>query len=124
MGFGFLGGGGGSGSADFIFMGARIFLKLEASKTLYVKAFRASKIASTKARLLKHDFPVHGFAPLWFFLQKGRTYCCCRRHEALAAQKSYRKIAVTTVAESGLATIPLQKPQSFSLRWPPKNRNR
>ena len=36
----------------------------------------------------------------------------------LAAQKSHRKIAVTTVAASGLATIPLQKSQSFSLRRP------
>ena len=33
----------------------------------------------------------------------------------LAAQKSHRKIAVTTVAASGLATIPLQKSQGFSL---------
>ena len=32
----------------------------EASKTLFKKAFRSLKIALTKARLLKHDFPVHG----------------------------------------------------------------
>ena len=43
----------------------------------------------------------------------------------LAAQKSHRKIAVTTtVATSGLASIPLQKSQSFPLRWPQHNRNR
>ena len=40
----------------------------------------------------------------------------------LAAQESHRKIAVTTVAASGLATIPLQKSQGFSLRRPQKNR--
>ena len=40
----------------------------------------------------------------------------------LAAQKSHRKIAVTTVAASGLATIPLQKSQGFSLWRPQKNR--
>ena len=34
------------------------------------------------------------------------------------AQKSHRKITATTVAASGLATIPLQKSQSFSFRWP------
>ena len=38
----------------------------------------------------------------------------------LAAQKSHRKIEVTTVA--ALATIPLQKSQGFSLRRPQKNR--
>ena len=37
---------------------------------------------------------------------------------SLAAQKLHRKIAVTTVAASGLATIPLQKSQGFSLRRP------
>ena len=42
--------------------------------------------------------------------------------ESLAAQKSHRKIAVTRVAASGLATIPLQKSQGFSLGRPPKNR--
>ena len=42
--------------------------------------------------------------------------------QSLAAQKSHRKIAVTTVAASGLATIPLQKSQGFSLRRPHKNR--
>ena len=42
--------------------------------------------------------------------------------QSLAAQKSHRKIAVTTVAASGLATIPLQKSQGFSLRRPQKNR--
>ena len=30
------------------------------------------------------------------------------------------KIAVTTMAASGLATMPLQKSQDFSLRWPQK----
>ena len=40
----------------------------------------------------------------------------------LAAQKSHRKIAVTMVAASGLATIPLQKSQGFSLRWQQQNR--
>ena len=37
------------------------------------------------------------------------------------AQKLHRKIAVTTVAASGLATIPLQKSQGFSLRRQRKN---
>ena len=40
----------------------------------------------------------------------------------LAAQKSHRKIAVTTVAASGLATIPLEKSQGFWIRRPHKNR--
>ena len=40
----------------------------------------------------------------------------------LAAQSSHRKIAVTTLASSGLAVIPLQKSQGFLLRWPQKNR--
>ena len=35
----------------------------------------------------------------------------------LAAQSSHRKIALTTVATSRLAAIPLQKSQSLSLRW-------
>ena len=39
---------------------------------------------------------------------------------ALAARKSHRKDAVTTVAASGLATIPLQKSQSFARLWPQK----
>ena len=34
---------------------------------------------------------------------------------ALAAQKSHRKIAMNTVAAGGLANIPLQKSQGFSL---------
>ena len=38
----------------------------------------------------------------------------------LAAQKSHRKIAVTTVAASGLATISLQKSQGFSPCRPQK----
>ena len=32
----------------------------EASKTLFLKVFRSLKMALTKARLLKHDFPLHG----------------------------------------------------------------
>ena len=44
---------------------------LEASKTLLLKAFGASKIALTKARLLKHDFPVHGYLRLVFFAYGG-----------------------------------------------------
>ena len=35
----------------------------EASKALFLKHFGASKLASTKARSLKHDFPVHGEIP-------------------------------------------------------------
>ena len=35
----------------------------------------------------------------------------------LAAQNTHRTIAVSTVATSGLATIPLQKSQGFSLLW-------
>ena len=41
----------------------RVLVKtnFEASKkTRFLKAFRASKMALTKARLLKHGFPVHG----------------------------------------------------------------
>ena len=44
----------------------------------------------------------------------------CARFRPLAAQKSHRKIAVTTVAARGLATIPLQKSQVSSLRRPQK----
>ena len=40
----------------------------------------------------------------------------------LEAQKSHRRIAVTTVATTGLATIPLQKSQGYLLRRPQKNR--
>ena len=36
-----------------------------------------------------------------------------KKMTSLAAQKSHRKIAVTTVAASGLAAIPLQKSQGF-----------
>ena len=32
----------------------------EAAKTLFLKAFWSLKIVLIKARLLKHDFPVHG----------------------------------------------------------------
>ena len=39
---------------------------------------------------------------------------------ALAAQKSHRKIAVTTVAADRLATISLQKSQGFPPRRPQK----
>ena len=39
----------------------------------------------------------------------------------LSGTKSHRKIAVTTVAASGVATIPLQI-SGFSLRWPQKKR--
>ena len=46
-----------------------------------------------------------------------------RKVRALAAQKSHRKIAMITVAASGLSAIPLQKSQGFSLRWPQKKRN-
>ena len=45
-----------------------------------------------------------------------------QRAPTLAAQKSHRKIAVTTVAATGLATVPLQKSQGFSLCRPQKNR--
>ena len=45
-----------------------------------------------------------------------------RSFSDLAAQKSHRKIAMTTVAARGLATIPLQKSQGFSLRRPQTNR--
>ena len=41
----------------------KIFLvetDLEASKTLFLHVFGASEMASSKARLLKHLFPVHG----------------------------------------------------------------
>ena len=38
--------------------------------------------------------------------------------QKLAAQTLHRKIAVITVTASGLATIPLQKSQGFSLRRP------
>ena len=41
-----------------------------------------------------------------------------RSLDSLAAQKLHRKIAVTHGGASGLATIPLQKSQGFSLRWP------
>ena len=40
--------------------------------------------------------------------------------DPLAAQKSHRKIAMTTVAASGLATIPLQKSQGFLFQRPQK----
>ena len=40
------------------------------------------------------------------------------RGRALGHKKSHRKIAVTTVAASGLATIPLQKSHGFSLHRP------
>ena len=47
----------------------------------------------------------------------------------LSSTKSHRKIAVTTVAASGLATNPLQNSQGFSLRRPhfwgyPQNRRK
>ena len=48
---------------------------------------------------------------------------CPQKGRVLAAQKSHRKIAVTTVATSGLRTIPLPKSQCFSHRRPQKNRN-
>ena len=44
----------------------------------------------------------------------------CLVFASLAAKKSHRKIAVTTVAASGLATIPLQKSRGFPLRRPQK----
>ena len=52
-------------------------------------------------------------------------FCACTLHPSnclpfLAAQKSHRKIAATTVAASRLAAIPLQKSQGFSLRQPQK----
>ena len=54
------------------------------------------------------------------------TSSCQRRPRSawdltcIAAQESHRKLAVTTVAVSGLATIALQKSQVFSLRRPQK----
>ena len=53
-------------------------------------------------------------------LKELRRMIFSQENLGLAAQKSHRKIAVTTVAASGLATIPLQKSQGFSLRWPQK----
>ena len=41
---------------------------------------------------------------------------------ATQTEKSHRKIAMNTVAASGLATIPLQKSQGFPLRQPQKYR--
>ena len=38
----------------------RPILRPQASKTLFFRHFGASKAVLTKARLLKHDFPVHG----------------------------------------------------------------
>ena len=57
-------------------------------------------------------------APFWWeppFLGRARGGLL-----PLAAQKSHRKIAVTTVAASGLATISLQKSQGFSPCRPQK----
>ena len=46
------------GSSGFV---KKVLLKtyFERSKTLHVRQFGASKIALTKARLLKHELPVH-----------------------------------------------------------------
>ena len=43
---------------------------------------------------------------------------------ALAAQNSQPKMAATTAAMSGLATIPLQKSRVFLPRQPPRHRKR
>ena len=45
---------------------------------------------------------------VWSEEMRGRGQTGGKRVIGLAAQKSHRKIAVTTVAASGLATIPLQ----------------
>ena len=54
--------------------------------------------------------------PLFRTLIKVRGYL--KHFWSLAAQRSHREIAITTEAASGLATIPLQKSQGFSLLSP------
>ena len=51
--------------------------------------------------------------PVQLGLSGGNSGKDSERPRNLAAQKSHRKIAVTTVAASGLASIPLQKSQGF-----------
>ena len=48
------------GGSSALVIGVLVETDFEASKTLCLKAFWSLKIALNKARLLKHDLPVHG----------------------------------------------------------------
>ena len=71
------------------------------------QAAKALQKALRKPSQKLESFPRHSVADI---------HRALTQDQGLAAQESHRKIAMTTVAASGLATIPLQKSQGFSLR--------
>ena len=52
--------------------------------------------------------------------ERGGTESTAIQIGGLSGTEMASQIAATMVAASGLATIPLQKSQGFSLCWPPK----
>ena len=89
-----------------------VMLRCEERKCFFKGVFSCVRLS--RRNFLQGHTKLPFYRTQWhsFKLRKGLQHVEC---SILAAQSSHRKIAATTVAASGLATIPLQKSQVFFL---------